>query len=49
MKQDGRHSPQEAIPIVNGEIPKPPTPDVVEPVTSGLCNPLSFDCGSLGK
>ena len=41
MKQDGRHSPEEAIPIVNGEVTEPSSPGVVEPIVSGLFNPLS--------
>ena len=41
MKQDGRHSPEEAIPIVNGEVTEPSSPGVVEPIVSGLFNLLS--------
>ena len=41
MKQDGRHSPEEAIPIVNGEVTEPSSPGVVGPIVSGLFNLLS--------
>ena len=41
MNQDGRHSPEEAIPIVNGEETEPSSAGVVEPIVSGLFNPLS--------
>ena len=40
MKQHGPHSPEEAIPIVNGEVTEPSSPGVVEPIISGLFNPL---------
>ena len=36
MKQDGRHSPEEAIPIVNGEVTEPSSAGVVEPIVSAL-------------
>ena len=36
MKQDGRHIPEEAIPVVNGEITESSSPSVVEPIVSAL-------------
>ena len=30
MKQDGKHIPEEAIPVVNGEVTEPSSPGVVE-------------------